>query len=73
MKLDGWNGLDVLRVLRNVDERAIVILVTAFPDVEEAVRAGATMDAAACLKKPFEIDELIGVIQQAVDHRRRLG
>ncbi len=71
MKLEGQDGLDVLLILKEVHPRAIVILMTGFPDLEDAMQRGLAMSATACLNKPFEVEDLIREIRQAVDNRRR--
>ena len=70
MHLDGRSGLDVLLVLKKVNPLAIVILMTGYPDLQDSMYEGMSMSATACLKKPFEIDDLVLTIRQAVDRRR---
>ena len=70
MHLDGASGLDVLLSLQEVNPDAIVILMTGFPEYQVPMRQGLSM-AAACLNKPFEVDDLVRTIRRAVDRRRR--
>ena len=70
MHLDGDDGLDVLLLLKELNPRAIVILMTGYPDLRETMRRGLEMSASACLMKPFEVDDLIDTIRGAVDRRR---
>jgi two-component system response regulator HydG len=68
LRMPGLDGIALLQRAREVDPELIVILVTAFADVETAVRA---MQAGAehYLTKPIQIDELVLVIQRALDRR----
>ncbi len=72
MKLDDRNGLDVLLILKEINPRAIVILMTGFPDLQDAMKRGLSMSAAACLNKPFEIEDLIREVRTAVERRRSM-
>ncbi len=64
------SGLDVLLILKEINPRAIVILMTGFPDLQDAMKRGLSMSATACLNKPFEVDDLIREIREAVELRR---
>ncbi len=70
MQMDGKSGLEVLLILREINPRAIVILMTGFPGLEDAMERGVSMAAAACLNKPFEVDDLIRQVRGAVELRR---
>lgn len=73
MHLDGHAGLDVLLLLKELNPRAIVILMTGYPDLHETMRRGLEMSATACMTKPFEVDQLIAAIRGAVARRRGGG
>ncbi len=70
MQLDGRSGLDALLILREINPRAIVILMTGFPNLQEAMQRGLSMEAVACLSKPFEVDDLIREVREAIEMRR---
>ncbi len=72
MQLEGRYGLDVLLILKEINPRAIVILMTGFPDLQDAMEQGVAMSAAACLTKPFEVDDLIREVRRAVELRRAM-
>ncbi len=72
MQLENRQGLDVLLILKEINPRAIVILMTGFPDLQEAMQQGVAMSAAACLTKPFEVDDLIREVRHAVELRRAI-
>ncbi len=70
MQLDDRSGLDVLLILREINPRAIVILMTGFPELQDAMNRGLSMAAAACLSKPFEVEDLIREVREAMELRR---
>ncbi|MBI1906252.1 MAG: sigma-54-dependent Fis family transcriptional regulator [Rhodocyclales bacterium] len=69
LRLPDMNGLEVLRALREADADALVIVMTAFPEVRTAVscvKAGAY----DYLNKPFELDDLKEAVRRALETRR---
>src|SRR5919106_1276125 len=66
------SGLDVLRELvtsTTPSERPQVVMMTAHATVESAIEA-MRLGAFDYLQKPFEIDELLVVVNRALDHQR---
>ena len=66
------SGLDVLRELvaaAQPSERPQVVMMTAHATVESAIEA-MRLGAFDYLQKPFEIDELLVVVNRALDHQR---
>jgi DNA-binding NtrC family response regulator len=66
------NGLDLIReVLASTPggERPQILMMTAHATVESALEA-MKLGALDYLQKPFEIDELLVVVQRALDHQR---
>jgi DNA-binding NtrC family response regulator len=61
-------GLDVLRACQQSLPDTPVIIVTGYPDAEDAVEA-MKLGAQDYIRKPFKIDELKLRIQHALDHR----
>ena len=61
-------GLDVLRACQETLPDTPVIIVTGYPDAEDAVEA-MKLGARDYIRKPFKIDELKLRIQHALDHR----
>lgn len=55
------NGLDTLKVIRDIKPEMVVVIMDSYPDrlVEEAQRIGAHM----CIHKPFEIQEIISIVR----------
>jgi two-component system response regulator HydG len=69
LHMPGLDGIELSRRAREVAPELIVVLVTAFADVETAVRA-MREGAEHYLTKPVQIDELVLVIQRALDRRK---
>ena len=69
MKLPGLNGLELVRELHGAKPRLPIILITAHGTTETAIEA-TKAGAYDYLLKPFEIPELIGLVQKAVASRR---
>ena len=68
IRMDGKSGLEVLAHLRREGIGVAVVLMTAYPDPavrEQAERLGAS----AFLPKPFEIDDLLGVVRRLLAAR----
>ncbi len=69
MVIGNDNGLEVLKVIKGIDESASIIMMTAFGSIQtsvEAMRAGAF----TYLAKPLDLDELKAYIHQALSMRR---
>ncbi len=69
LRLPDMHGLDVLRAMRESDPEALVVVMTAYPEVRTAVdcvKAGAY----DYLNKPFELDDLKEVVRRALETRR---
>ncbi len=65
IRMPGATGLQVLESARELPDFPPMILITAFPDVEsreQAMRLGAV----AMIAKPFDIEELIDKVQEAI-------
>ena len=69
LRMPGLDGLELLRRAREVDPEIVVILATAFADVETAVRA-MHEGAEHYLTKPVQFDELLLVIRRALERRK---
>jgi ActR/RegA family two-component response regulator len=68
LKMPGMSGEDLLKEFKHIDADASVIIMTAYPSIESAVST-IKMDAAAYLTKPFEVDECVAAIREAVASR----
>jgi DNA-binding NtrC family response regulator len=65
LRMPGAVGASLLREIRAIDSDLCVIAMSAYPSVESAVET-LRADANDYLRKPFELDQLRGVLQRAV-------
>jgi len=69
LRMPGFDGLEVLRRIHEMEPAAVVIMATSVSDVETAVRA-MREGAEHYLTKPVQFDELLLVIDRALDRHR---
>ena len=69
IRMPGMSGFEVLERLHEDDPDLPVIMVTAYDDVETAVQA-MRMGAYHYLTKPFHGDEVVAILERAMEHRR---
>jgi two-component system response regulator AtoC len=67
MKMPGLTGMDVLKYVKEVSPRTLVIVVTAFGSIENAVEAMKS-GAFHYLIKPFSLESLMANIEKAHQH-----
>lgn len=67
MKMPDITGLDVLKKVKEISPQTIVIVVTAYGSIENAVEA-MRLGAFNYLIKPFSPDTIEAVIEKATDH-----
>ncbi|MBP7669315.1 MAG: sigma-54-dependent Fis family transcriptional regulator [Candidatus Eisenbacteria bacterium] len=70
IKLPDGSGLDLLPRLRETDPAVKVVVVTAFGETAEAVKA-MKLGAADFLKKPYDLAELIHAVRSAAESHTR--
>ena len=72
MKLNGMNGLDLLKEIRERHPHLPVILVTGYRDeMAQAIEAALKIGAYTCLYKPFRIEELLQLLTEI--HQKKLA
>jgi len=69
LRMPGMDGIELMRRVRELDPDVIAVLVTAYADVETAVRA-MQEGAEHYLTKPIQLDELLLVIHRALERRK---
>ena len=69
VRLPGMNGLDTFRAIHAVENKLPVIIMTAFSTTETAIEA-TKMGAFDYILKPFEIPDMLTVINQALEAGR---
>src|SRR5262249_56189365 len=69
LKLPDGSGLDLLREIKRLQPEVVVVLMTAFGELETAVEA---MSAGAYwfMKKPFEQEELLALAARALESQK---
>ncbi|MEP0845975.1 MAG: sigma-54-dependent Fis family transcriptional regulator [Phycisphaerae bacterium] len=65
-KLPDMTGLDVLRSARQADSDAVVVMMTAYSTIENAVDA-IKLGAFDYISKPFQMDRLLFVVDKALE------
>jgi len=65
------NGVQTLRAIKEISPKTAIVMMDSFPDVllDEAEREGAI----SCIHKPFDIKEIIEIIEEAVEGRKKVG
>lgn len=69
VSMPGLDGLELLRVVHEHDSDAQVVLITAGPSLDTAIRA-VEYGAVRYLTKPLETEELLGAVSRAVQLRK---
>jgi DNA-binding NtrC family response regulator len=72
LMLPDGDGLTLTRELRGRDAGLQVIVITAYGSVRKAMEATKGAGAFHVLEKPFDPDELLALVRNALDHRRLL-
>lgn len=68
LKIADINGIEVLEEIKRIDERVIVIMMTAYASIKSSVEA-IKKGAYTYLTKPLDIQELYLVIERALHYR----
>jgi two-component system nitrogen regulation response regulator GlnG len=70
IRMPGVSGLELLRTVHERAPEIPVIIMTAHTDLESAV-ASYRGGAFEYLPKPFDLDEAVGLVRRAIEHRQR--
>ncbi|MFW6129277.1 MAG: sigma-54-dependent transcriptional regulator [Candidatus Aminicenantaceae bacterium] len=65
MKLPGIDGMKVMEKIKKINRDMVVIMLTAYGDIKDAVKA-MKLGAFDYITKPFETEELVLVIKKAI-------
>lgn len=68
MRLENTTGLEVLGTLKERNEKALVIQMSGFAEMEDMMAQGMQLSATACFNKPLDIDGMLATIEQAMQH-----
>jgi two-component system NtrC family response regulator/two-component system nitrogen regulation response regulator GlnG len=66
VRMPGMDGLEAFRLIRQHDQRVPVIIMTAYGTTETAIKA-TKMGAFDYILKPFDIPEMLALIEQALE------
>ncbi|MDP6643315.1 MAG: sigma-54 dependent transcriptional regulator, partial [Rhodospirillales bacterium] len=69
LRLPDADGLDLLPEILELDDRTPVVIMTAYPEVRTAISA-LKAGAYDYLNKPFDLDDLRGVVKRATETRQ---
>jgi len=69
VRLPGINGLETFRTIKEIEAKLPVIIMTAYGSTETAIEA-TRQGAFDYVLKPFDIDEMLRIIRQALDAGR---
>lgn len=69
LKMQDMDGIEVLKILRKMDPKLVVIMLTGHGS-EEAAREGIVAGAFDYLTKPCELDDLLAKIRAAYQSRK---
>jgi DNA-binding NtrC family response regulator len=69
LHLPDIHGLEVLKSLREADGEALVVVMTAFPEIRTAI-ASLKAGAYDYLNKPFDLEDLKELVRRALETRR---
>src|SRR6266849_8292282 len=73
LMLPDGDGLHLTRELKRRDRSIEVIVITAYGSVRKAMEATKGAGAFHVLEKPFDPDEVLGVVAHALEHRKLLA
>ncbi len=68
IKLPGMDGIKILEEMKKIDKDLIIIMLTAYGDVKDAVRA-MKLGAFDYIAKPFDNEEIVLIIKKALQTR----
>ena len=74
INLPAINGLEIYRAIREFDPHVMTIMMTAHcQEMADLARAALRNHASACLYKPLDLDELLGLLEETVRQRANGG
>src|SRR3989442_9925809 len=73
LMLPDGDGLQLTRELKRRDPALEVLVITAYGSVRKAMEATKGAGAFHVLEKPFEPDELLVLLENALEHRKLVG
>jgi two-component system response regulator HydG len=72
MKLPTINGLETYLAIKKINPESVVIMMTAYHhEMAELVEEALNNSAYACLYKPFDMEEVLGLVNEIRERRQR--
>ena len=68
LKMPGMSGIELLQAVRTRQPKLPFILITGYSTMDDAIEA-LRLGATDFIKKPFEMDELLGLVREQLDRR----
>ncbi|HOX27894.1 MAG TPA: sigma-54 dependent transcriptional regulator [bacterium] len=65
VKMPGMSGLDVLEAVKEINPDTVVIVMTAFADMDDAIHA-LKRGASDYIRKPFKLEEIRAAVEKAI-------
>ncbi|MCJ7831050.1 MAG: response regulator, partial [Dehalococcoidia bacterium] len=69
VRMPGLDGMEALKAIKELNPEIVVIIMTAFGSIDQAVQA-VKEGAYDYINKPFKIDEMLLTIRKALEERR---
>src|SRR5208337_4084174 len=69
VRMPGLDGMEALKAIKELNPEIVVIIMTAFGSIDQAVQA-VKEGAYDYINKPFKIDEMLLTIKKALEERR---
>ena len=68
-KMPDLDGLQVLKEIRQIDDRVVIVMITAYGSIESSVKA-MKLGAYDYILKPYELDEIKMVVEKAINYQK---
>jgi len=68
-KMPDIDGLQVLKEIRQIDDRVVIVMITAYGSIESSVKA-MKLGAYDYILKPYELDEIKMVVEKAINYQK---
>ena len=71
IRMEGINGIELLRALKGINPNVLLIVITAYTNWSDAVEA-MRLGAFDYIKKPFDNDDIIAAVRKAVRYAKEI-
>ena len=68
-KMPDLDGLQVLKKIRQINDRVVIVMITAYGSIESSVKA-MKLGAYDYILKPYELDEIKMVVEKAINYQK---